>query len=220
MNRQSPPLVSPSTLHGRCRFGSILTAVLICSVPLASYGAATGDDAMPWKAGLASTVITPEESLWMAGYAARNRPSEGKVHDLHAKALALEDNQGGRLVIVTVELLGVSRATRDWLAEQVGERFQLPPERLVINASHTHCGPVTHQANYSVYGDTLYGLSPEQVQRSKQYLATLHDKLLELVGRALDDLAPYLFSGWSAQRVGAGRSWRTRSGRWLRGVQM
>jgi len=201
MNRQSSPLVSPSTLHGRRRFGSILTAVLICSVPLASYGASTGDDATGWKAGLASTVITPEEPLWMAGYAARNRPSEGKVHDLHAKALALEDSQGGRLVIVTVELLGVSRATRDWLAEQVGARYQLSPERLLINASHTHCGPVTHQASYSVYGDTLYGLSPEQVQRSTHYLAMLHDKLLELVGRALDDLAPARLS-YSHARAG------------------
>lgn len=201
MDRQSSPLVSPSMLHGRRRLGSILTAVLIGSVPLASYGASTGDNSMPWKAGLASTVITPEEPMWMAGYAARNRPSEGKVHDLHAKALALEDAGGGRLVIVTVELLGVSRATRDWLAEQVGERYQLPPERLVINASHTHCGPVTHQADYSVYGDTLYGLSPEQVQRSTHYLATLHDKLLELVGRALDDRAPARLS-YSHARAG------------------
>jgi len=27
----------------------------------------------------------------------------------------------------------------------------------------------------------------------------------------------YLFTGWSVQRVGAGRSWRARSGRWLCG---
>ncbi|MHC4567864.1 MAG: neutral/alkaline non-lysosomal ceramidase N-terminal domain-containing protein, partial [Planctomycetota bacterium] len=44
-----------------------------------------------WKAGVASVVITPEKSMWMAGYAARKAPSEGKVHDLWAKALALED---------------------------------------------------------------------------------------------------------------------------------
>jgi len=30
----------------------------------------------------------------------------------------------------------------------------------------------------------------------------------------------YLFSGWSVQRVGTGRSWRPRSGRCLCGVQM
>ena len=56
-----------------------------------------------WKAGVATVVITPEYSMWMAGYAARNKPSEGKVHDLHAKALALEDAEGTRLVIVTAD---------------------------------------------------------------------------------------------------------------------
>jgi hypothetical protein len=49
-----------------------------------------------FKAGIASTVITPNEPMWMAGYAARDKPSEGKIHDLNAKALALEDAQGTR----------------------------------------------------------------------------------------------------------------------------
>ena len=41
-----------------------------------------------YKAGVAKKVITPAEPMWMAGYAARNKPSEGKAHDLYAKALA------------------------------------------------------------------------------------------------------------------------------------
>ncbi len=49
-----------------------------------------------FRAGVASTVITPDQPMWMSGYAARTKPSEGKVHDLRAKALALEDSQGTR----------------------------------------------------------------------------------------------------------------------------
>ena len=30
-----------------------------------------------WKAGAARGAITPKEPMWMAGYAARNHPSEG-----------------------------------------------------------------------------------------------------------------------------------------------
>ncbi len=90
----------------------------------------TGTTANPeqekWKAGIATTVITPAQPMWMSGYAARTKPSEGKVHDLHAKALALEDNQGTRFVIVTVDLLGVSRSLRDWLEKQVHERYKYP----------------------------------------------------------------------------------------------
>ena len=80
-----------------------------------------------WKAGAASVVITPEEPMWMAGYAGRDKPSEGKVHDLNAKALALEDARGTRLVIVTLDLISVPRDMRDWLEEQVGREYRLPP---------------------------------------------------------------------------------------------
>ena len=203
MNRQSSLFASLPNLqdHSRFRLGSfivVITAVALWAVPCA---AATDDVALSWKAGLASTVITPEEPMWMAGYAARNKPSEGKVHDLHAKALALEDTRGGRLVIVTVDLLGISRTTRDWMSEQVKQKYQLPAHRLLLNASHTHCGPVTHQAEYSIYGDTVYGLPPEQVRRSRQYTETLRHKLLKLIGQALEDLAPVRLS-YSHARAG------------------
>lgn len=143
-----------------------------------------------WKAGIATTVITPEQSMWMAGYAARTKPSEGKVHDLRAKALALEDAQDTRLVIVTVDLLGVSRSLRDWLEKQVNERYKLHPEHLLINASHTHCGPVMEEAKDSIYGNTFYGLTPEQIQQSRQYVEILQQKLLRLIGQAIENLAP------------------------------
>ena len=80
-----------------------------------------------WKAGLATVVTTPEQSMWMAGYAARNKPSEGKVHDLNAKALALEDTAGTRFVIVTVDLIGFPREFRDAVEKEVGTRYGLRP---------------------------------------------------------------------------------------------
>ncbi len=154
-----------------------------------------------WKAGLASTVITPEQPMWMAGYAARNKPSEGKVHDLRAKALALEDAQGARLVIVTVDLLGISRTMRDWLEKEAGRLYKLPPEGLLLSASHTHCGPAVREAKYSVYGDNFYGLSAEQVQQSERYAEDLQQKLLQLVGQAMEDLAPARL-GYAHARAG------------------
>src|SRR5258708_7869251 len=66
--------------------------------PVAPYVSATG------KAGRATVCVTPEKFLWMAGYAARKNPAEGKVQDLFAKALALEDETGGRFVFVTMDL--------------------------------------------------------------------------------------------------------------------
>lgn len=135
-----------------------------------------------WRAGTASVVITPEEPMWMAGYASRNKPSEGKVHDLTASALALEDAQGTRLVIVTLDLIGISREMRDGLAEQVAQQYQLPSEGLLVNASHTHCGPVLRP-------DTSY-MPADHAEQCRAYSEGLQKKLVELVGSALSQLAP------------------------------
>jgi hypothetical protein len=151
---------------------------------------AANEQTAGWKAGVASTIITPDEPMWMAGYAARTKPSEGKIHDLNAKVLALEDEQGTRLVIVTVDLLGVPRQTRDWLEEQVRQRYNLGPEALLLCASHTHSGPVVRETSYSIYGNTVYGLSPEQIEQSNRYVDNLQQKVLELIGLAIENLAP------------------------------
>lgn len=163
-----------------------------------------------WKAGVASTVITPEQPMWMAGYAARTKPSEGKVHDLRAKVLALEDAQGTRLVIVTVDLLGIPRPSRDWLEKEVQRCYKLPPENLLLSASHTHCGPVIREAKYSIYGNSFYGLLPEQIQQSQQYVETLERTLLQLVGQAIEALAPARLS-YSHARAGFAMNRRFKS---------
>ena len=54
------------------------------------------------------TVITPETSVWLAGYGSK-RPPDGKLHDLWMKALALEDNSGQRAVLITSDFQGVPR---------------------------------------------------------------------------------------------------------------
>ena len=59
-----------------------------------------------WRAGVAATVITPAEPMWLAGWAVRTGPSRGTLTELFAKALALEDPQGGRLVLLTSDLRG------------------------------------------------------------------------------------------------------------------
>ena len=138
-----------------------------------------------WKAGVSRVVITPSRPMWMAGYAARNRPSEGKVHDLFAKALACEDPQGTRLVIVTTDLIGIPRALRDAVLDAVRARHGLQKSSLVLNASHTHCGPELRAGKAA-----LYGLEPKRVEQARQYLDSLQGKLVQLIGDALSDLQP------------------------------
>jgi hypothetical protein len=176
----------------------LLVALFLAFAVSAATGRASAQEAADagWKAGTASVVITPERSMWMAGYAARNKPSEGKAQDLFAKALALEDAAGSRLVIVTLDLIGIPRPLRDAVEKQAQEKYRLPPASLLLNASHTHCGPVVRSG-----GSVLYALSPEQGKDVDQYVAGLVDKLVALVGRALNDLAPAQL-GYSHARAG------------------
>jgi hypothetical protein len=153
---------------------------------MGSAAAAANEPQVTWKAGLATVVTTPEQSMWMAGYAARTKPSEGKVHDLKAKALALEDTQGTRFVIVTVDLIGFPREFRDSVEKEVGTHYGLRPRGLLLNASHTHSGPEIRAWRATQAWD----LPPEQIELGRKYAEALQVKIVDLVGRALKDLAP------------------------------
>lgn len=173
-------------------FVSLRVRVLVAVVVMATLGtplsaaAQAGSVSATWKAGVAKVVITPDQSMWMAGYAARNKPSEGKIHDLYAKALALEDAAGTRLVLVTLDLIGIPREFRDGLVKEVGDRYKLAPASLLFNVSHTHSGPEVRDWR----GTQAWDLPPEQIELGTQYSETLFGKVADLIGRALDALAP------------------------------
>src|ERR1044071_2058294 len=95
-----------------------------------------------FKAGIATQVITPTQPIYLSGYANRTHASDGVVHDLKAKALAIEDKAHGRLVIVTTDLIGLPRTITDVVAARVQKQHGLERSRLIINSSHTHTGPL------------------------------------------------------------------------------
>jgi hypothetical protein len=138
-----------------------------------------------WKAAATKVLITPTEPMWMSGYAARNHPAEGTAQDLFAKALAIEDAQGARIVFITLDLIGVPRALRDHLAARLGEKHHLPSGSLLINASHTHCGPEFRIG--AAAGDFS---DPARAGLAESYGAALEEKLFTLASDALAQLAP------------------------------
>ena len=138
-----------------------------------------------WKAGVASAVVTPQKNLFMAGYAARKKPAEGKVQELFAKALALEDEQGGRLVFVTMDLIGVPQALRHAVAERAEKEFKLPASALLLNASHTHCGPSLRSSP-----TTEEDLKNPRIKDAYEYTQDLQDKIMGIIGKALTDMQP------------------------------
>jgi neutral ceramidase len=138
-----------------------------------------------FRAGVARKAITPPTPIWMSGYAARTGPSEGVLHDLWAKALALEDSRGNRVVIVTAGLIGLPRKISDKVAARVKEKHGLERSQLMLNASHTHCGP-------AILGnlDILLDTNDRDRRQLKEFSDRLVESLVEVVGRALADLSP------------------------------
>src|SRR5437868_2717419 len=93
-----------SMAHHRRR---VLQGMLAAAGALATR-AASADSPAPWRAGIAKTVITPEKAVWLAGYGSKRVP-DGKLHDLWMKALALEDDAGRRVVLITSDFQGVPK---------------------------------------------------------------------------------------------------------------
>ena len=138
-----------------------------------------------WKAGVAKINITPQHLMWMSGYAARTNPAEGKLQDLWAKALVLEDPNGRRAVLVTMDLVGIPRDLSVAVCGQLQDRYHLPREAIVLSVSHTHSGPVI-QHNL----DDMFDLDESQRKLISDYTQGLHGKLVAVAGEALRQVGP------------------------------
>lgn len=167
----------------RNTFGLALWWFAFFQLPLCV--AAQSENDSLWKAGVARVIITPQQSMWMAGFAARDHESEGTLHDLWAKALAIEDSRGNKAVMVSTDLLGFPKGLSDRIRARVKERYGLDKAQVLLNSSHTHSAPVLNNALRDVYP-----LDESQLKKVAQYTSKLEDQIVDLVGKALRSLKP------------------------------
>lgn len=157
--------------------------------------------AASWKAGTAKADITPKKPIWMAGYGGRTKPSEGTLHPLWAKALALEDAKGNRAVIISTDTLGMTASIYANLKTRLAKEHKLQPEQIMLNASHTHTGPVLRGGLYDIYP-----LNAAHIKRIEEYSARLENEIVRITGEALKNLEPVtLKHGIGITRFGVNR---------------
>jgi neutral ceramidase len=149
-----------------------------------------------WQAGFARVAITPDRPMWMSGYAARTAPADGKETDLWAKAAVLQDGRGNRLVLVTLDLVGIDRGLSQQVRKLIQEKHMVPREAVILSVSHTHCGPVVGTTLRS-----MYFLDEEHARRVREYTERLPGKILEAVDAAAADLAPVTLA-WGVGKAG------------------
>lgn len=141
----------------------------------------------PWQAGAARVNITPEHFMWMAGYGSRTAPASGKLTDLWAKALVLDDNHGNRGVVVTLDLVGIDRELSQQVCAELQQAYGLARRQIVICTSHTHSGPVVGRNLAPLH---YLGVDADQQALIDQYAAALVRQVVALVGSAINDIAP------------------------------
>jgi hypothetical protein len=138
-----------------------------------------------WQAGLSRVVITPEKLMWMSGYGGRTHPAEGKVHDLYARAIALQDASGHRTVMVSLDLVGVPRGMAQRVSAAAKTKHNLERADLMFCCSHTHCGPALDQSLTH-----MLAMTEADWQQVLEYQKWLDARVTEAVDLALADLKP------------------------------
>lgn len=126
------------------------------------------------KTGFARASVTPWNGISISGYY-ETRKVKGVLDDLYISATAFDDGER-RAVIVTADVLYLSKKQCDAHKAQIGKRIGLPPEAIFINCSHTHTGPFLNGARF---GDKVV---------DEKYCAHFAKTLEDTAVKAFDDM--------------------------------
>ncbi len=152
-----------------------------------------------WKVGLAQVKITPERPVPMSGYGGRTKPFEKVAADIYVKAMALEDADGHRGVIVTSDLLGLSAEVAEPICARIAKKTglgqtRLGREQILLNSSHTHAGPLLRLEPPAkadpAKADPAKAEPGGEALRSVEYTRKLQDQIVGVVVEALGRLEP------------------------------
>ena len=124
------------------------------------------------QAGAAKTVITPPLDTGLAGYF-HERIATSVKSDLHCHVLVLQSGDA-RLALISCDVICFGNEMADETKRLVLERAGIPPEFVLLHATHTHTGPVMRKI----------ALLPSH----DEYLAGLPGRIADTVARATEDM--------------------------------
>ena len=159
------------------------TGFLFISLILSTPGIAQ-ENKTTWRAGVAKAVITPETSVWLAGYGSKRAP-DGKLHDIWMKSLALEAPDGKRAIIVTSDFQGVPKEMSDAVFLILKKKHNLERHQVMITFSHNHCGP-----RLGLDLVDYYPIEAEQVKLVDEYTDLMVRRMADMIGESIANLAP------------------------------
>jgi len=104
----------------RCHIARICLALALSGV-VAGTDRSLGAEEPAIQVGIAVRAVTPEGPIWLAGYAARKRPSEKSDSPLMAQAIAFKSGDE-RVVLVSLDNCEVSREFMAPVLQELGAK--------------------------------------------------------------------------------------------------
>lgn len=137
--------------------------------------------------GAATVDITPAEPVALAGQM-HVRISTENATPIHAVAVALEsrddDMSLDHAVSVSCDLIAIREGILEQLRERLAGKLEgLDPNKIFLNATHTHTGPLTRESS-------RYNLPETGLMRPDVYVEFLIDKLTEAVTESWNSRLP------------------------------
>ncbi len=141
--------------------------------------------------GHARARITPRYPVHMAGYGYRSGKSVGIHDDLYANAIYLKDGER-RVLLLALDLCSLDVESLLEIKGAIDERTGLAAHEVLVNASHTHAGPMVTRRAYQPF--------------EPGYLGAVILRASEAAARAIDDARPATLAvGGAPVQIGGNR---------------
>ena len=183
------------------RAALILSLAVIAAPAIAAGQRPAGQPEQPktvFRAGAATSSITPPLGASLNGGFSDRKAVH--VHDeLHARCLVLDDG-ATRLAFAVCDSCMIPREVVDAAKRLVRDRTGIPPENMLVSATHTHTAPTA---------GAVFQSDPDP-----DYLKFLASRIADGVARAANNLAP-AHVGWGVGKQPDhvfNRRWRMKTG--------
>ncbi|MEX2140646.1 MAG: neutral/alkaline non-lysosomal ceramidase N-terminal domain-containing protein [Pirellulales bacterium] len=153
--------------------------------------------AAEFRAGVAVTDITPPKGYRMSGYF-NERLNTGVKDPLHAKALVFRQ-ANTQAALVVCDLIGMTAEVTTRARRLASERTGIPPENIVITATHSHTGPLYFSGLREYFHERAVKQHGRDPQEESPYGETLVEKLVEVIAKAHAAAVPVRIDAGIAQ---------------------
>jgi len=137
--------------------------------------------------GLAKVDITPDLPILLSGYEERGSEASRVGRHLYARAIAIGTDAQEPVVLITVELIGISADLSDSVSASLARDQGVDRAHLAISATHIHTGPAIDGVVPFLFPRDL---SPAESAHIHHYTEALRLKLVEAAVAALAHREP------------------------------